>query len=49
MTRFTGKGKHIVKVGSNPHTHLLPKPATIEEEEQMQDTGNAFAIKRPPN
>ena len=26
MTRLTGKGIHILRVGNHPHTNMLPKP-----------------------
>ena len=29
MTRLSGKGIHIVKVGSHPHTNMLPKSEIV--------------------
>ena len=29
MTRFTGKGIYIVKVGNHPHTNVLRKPGIV--------------------
>ena len=45
MEKLTGKGKHTVKVGNNPHTNMISKPAVMRRV-QMQDIGNAFEIKR---
>ena len=45
MEKLTGKGKHTVKVGN--HTHKYIKTSNCEKRRaQMQDTGNAFEIKR---
>ena len=30
--KLTGKGKHIVKVGSNLHTNMISKPAIMRGE-----------------
>ena len=46
MGKLTGKGKHTVRVGNNPQTNMISKPA-IMRSVQMQDIGNAFEIKRP--
>ena len=46
MEKLTGKGKHTVKVGSQPHTNMMSKSA-IMRRVQMQDIGNALEIKRP--
>ena len=46
MTRLTGKGIHTVKVGNHPYTNMLLKSEVVRRV-QMQDTGNALAIKRP--
>ena len=46
MTRLTSEGIDIVKVGNHPHKNMLPKPENVRRV-QMQDTGDAFAIKRP--
>ena len=46
MRWLISKGKHMVKVGSHPHTNKIPKPAVMRKG-QRQDTGDAFAIKRP--
>ena len=46
MGKFTGKGKHTVKVGNHPHTNMISKPA-IMRRVQIQDIGKAFEIKRP--
>ena len=43
MRRFTGKGKHMIKVGNHPHTNMIPKPNLVRRV-QMQDTGNAYAM-----
>ena len=45
MGKLTSKGKHTVKVGNNPHTNMISKPAVMRRV-QMQDIGNAFEIKR---
>ena len=29
MGKLTSKGKHTVKVGNHPHTHMVSKPATM--------------------
>ena len=42
---LTSKGKYMVKVGNHPHTHMISKPATIEERATMQDIGHALEIK----
>ena len=46
VEKFTSKGKHTGKVGNNPHTNMISKPATVKRV-QMHDIGNAFEIKRP--
>ena len=46
MTGLSGKGIHIVKVGNHSHTNRLPK-SEIMRSVQMQDIGDALAIKRP--
>ena len=46
MTRLTGKGICIIKVGNHPHTNMLPKSETVRRVE-MQDTADALAINRP--
>ena len=46
MTRFTSKGIYTVKVGKYPHTNMLPK-SEIMRRIQMQDNGDALAVKRP--
>ena len=33
MGKLTGKSKHTVKVGNHPHTHMIPKPATMRRGE----------------
>ena len=45
MTRLTGKDILRVKVGNHPHANMLPK-LEIVRRVQMQDTGDALAIKR---
>ena len=44
--KFTGKGKHTVKVGNHWHTNMIPNPATMSRV-QMQENGNTFEIKIP--
>ena len=46
MRRLTSKGKHIVNVGNNLDTSMIPKPDVVRSV-QKQDTGFALAIKRP--
>ena len=46
MGNLTGKGKHTVKVGNNPHTNMISKPA-IMRRVQKQEMEIAFEIKRP--
>ena len=29
MRRLTGKGKHRVEAGNDPHTNMTPKPAIM--------------------
>ena len=48
MTRLTSKGIYTVKAGNHPHANMLPK-SEITRRVQMQDTGDALAIKRPTN
>ena len=45
MGKFTGKGKHTVKVRNHPHTNIS-KPTTMRRL-QMQEMRIAFEIKRP--
>ena len=47
MTKLTGKGTHIAKVGNHPHTNRPPTRKHEERRVQMQDAGDALAIKRP--
>ena len=44
-----GKDKDIAMVGNHPHTNMISKQAIVRSGErvQMQNSGNAFAIKRP--
>ena len=44
MGKLTRKGKYTVHTGNHPHTYMISKPATARRE-QMQEMGNAFAIK----
>ena len=32
MEKLTGKDTHTVKVGNNPHTNMISKPAIVREE-----------------
>ena len=46
MTRLTNKGIHILKVGN--HKYATTKIRNCEKRRvQIQDTGDALAIKRP--
>ena len=45
MTKLTGKGKDNIKAGNHPMTNIS-KLASIRRG-QMQNTENAFEIKRP--
>ena len=48
MGKLTNKGKHTVKVENHHHTNMIIKTSNQEERRvPMQDTGNAFEIKRP--
>ena len=48
MTRLNSKGIHIVKVENHPHTNNATKIGNHDKRRiQMQDTGDALAIKRP--
>ena len=47
MTRLIGKCTHIVKVRNHPHINMIKKTRNLEKGVQMQDTGGAFAIKKP--
>ena len=33
MEKLTGKGKHTVKVGNNPHTNMISRPAIMRRGE----------------
>ena len=46
MTRLNGKNIHIVTVG-NPHKYATKIRNREKRRVQMQDTGDAIAIKRP--
>ena len=46
MTRLTSKGIYTVKIQNLPHT-IMPPKSEIMRRVQMQDTGDALAIKRP--
>ena len=46
MTRLTSKGIYTVKIQNHPHTIMTPKSERMRRV-QMQDTGDALAIKRP--
>ena len=46
MTRLTSKGIHMVKIQTHPHNYAT-KIRNHEKGVQMQDTGDALAIKRP--
>lgn len=44
MGKLINKSKPTVKARNHPHTYMISKPATARRE-QMQEMGNAFAIK----
>ena len=46
MRKFTGKGKHTVKVGKHSHINMVSRSATMRRL-QMQNIGNIFEIKWP--
>ena len=46
MKKLTGKGKDNIKAGIHPLTNMISKLASMRRE-QMQNTENAFEIKRP--
>ena len=48
MRRLAGKGKNTLKRKNHPNTNTITKTSNHDKMKvQMQDPGNAFAIKRP--